>query len=215
MPLRELLRLLKYWWIVVLVAVAAAVGAYGMSKLQQPMFRSDVRILVKIARSDFGLTEASRSLLGQLGQWLLTRTMADQVIAERKLAIGTDTLLSRARVYADQGNFAVQLSVEDPDAGTARAVARTWAQDFVEIYNQRNADIDRRDRITLVIYDDATPASLARPRTKVNVLAGGILGGFLGLLIALALEFLNDTIKTSQDVGRYVGLTTLGAIPPS
>ena len=49
----------------------------------------------------------------------------------------------------------------------------------------------------------------------MNVLAGGILGGFLGLLIALALEFLNDTIKTSQDVSRFVGLTTLGAIPPS
>jgi capsular polysaccharide biosynthesis protein len=52
-----------------------------------------------------------------------------------------------------------------------------------------------------------------QPNTRVNVLAGAILGLIVGLLLAFVLEYLDDTLKSSADVERFVGLTTLGAIP--
>lgn len=54
---------------------------------------------------------------------------------------------------------------------------------------------------------------LHRPQTRVNVLAGAVLGLVLGILLAFVLEALDDTIKTPNDVERYVQLATLGAIP--
>ena len=40
-----------------------------------------------------------------------------------------------------------------------------------------------------------------------------MLGLILGLLLAFALEALDDSLKSPADVERFVGLTTLGAIP--
>ena len=54
---------------------------------------------------------------------------------------------------------------------------------------------------------------LAKPQTKINVLAGGILGGILGLLLIFVLEYLDDTLKTAEDVERFAGLATIGVIP--
>jgi capsular polysaccharide biosynthesis protein len=45
------------------------------------------------------------------------------------------------------------------------------------------------------------------------MLAGAILGLIVGLVLAFVLEYLDDTLKTSEDVERIVGLPTLGAIP--
>jgi capsular polysaccharide biosynthesis protein len=45
------------------------------------------------------------------------------------------------------------------------------------------------------------------------VLAGALLGLVLGILLAYVLEYLDDTLKNTGDVERFVGLTTLGAIP--
>ena len=40
-----------------------------------------------------------------------------------------------------------------------------------------------------------------------------VLASVLGVLLAFVLDFLDDTLKSSADVERFVGLTTLGAIP--
>jgi capsular polysaccharide biosynthesis protein len=45
------------------------------------------------------------------------------------------------------------------------------------------------------------------------MMAGAILGLVIGVLLAFVLEYLDDTLKNSADVERFVGLTTLGAIP--
>ncbi len=47
----------------------------------------------------------------------------------------------------------------------------------------------------------------------VTVPAGGLLGLILGLLLAFVLEALDNSLKSPADVERFVGLTTLGAIP--
>jgi capsular polysaccharide biosynthesis protein len=44
-------------------------------------------------------------------------------------------------------------------------------------------------------------------------MAGAILGLVLGVLLAFVLEYLDDTLKSSGDVERFTGLTTLGVIP--
>ena len=59
----------------------------------------------------------------------------------------------------------------------------------------------------------ATPPTLYRPQTKITVAAGAFLGLIVGLLLALVLDALDDTLKSSEDVETLVGLTVIGAIP--
>lgn len=41
----------------------------------------------------------------------------------------------------------------------------------------------------------------------------GVLGVMLGVFIAFIVEYLDNTIKTPEDVEKYLGLPVLGAIP--
>jgi capsular exopolysaccharide synthesis family protein len=63
------------------------------------------------------------------------------------------------------------------------------------------------------IVDTAKPpAEPVRPKKKLNILLGILFGFGLGVTIAFFLEFLDDTIKTGEDLER-MGLTVLGTIP--
>ena len=57
------------------------------------------------------------------------------------------------------------------------------------------------------------PAGPFKPQLLWNVLVGIVLGGIAGVLAALGLEFINDTIRTRADVRNKLGLACLGAIP--
>lgn len=57
------------------------------------------------------------------------------------------------------------------------------------------------------------PLSPASPNKRMNILIGLLAGLAGGIGVALGLEYLNHTIKTSKDVTSATGLPTLGSIP--
>lgn len=57
------------------------------------------------------------------------------------------------------------------------------------------------------------PGSLYRPNLILNLIVGLTLGAILGLGTAFVLEFVNDTIKTPEDVRTKLKIPSLGAIP--
>ncbi len=63
------------------------------------------------------------------------------------------------------------------------------------------------------IVDSAKPPEFpVRPKKKLNILLGILFGFALGVGIAFFLEFLDDSVKTGEDLER-IGLTVLGTIP--
>jgi non-specific protein-tyrosine kinase len=57
-----------------------------------------------------------------------------------------------------------------------------------------------------------SPAEPSSPRVILNTALAGIVGLFLALGSAFLFEYLDDTVKTTQDVEGATGLATLGAI---
>ena len=51
------------------------------------------------------------------------------------------------------------------------------------------------------------------PAKLKNTVLSGMVGVILALAIAFLRFFLDTTIKTSEDVEKYLGLSTLGSIP--
>jgi capsular exopolysaccharide synthesis family protein len=70
------------------------------------------------------------------------------------------------------------------------------------------------EALNVWIVDKADyPLSPASPNKRKNVLMGFLLGLAGGIGLALGLEFLNHTVKTSKDVANSIGGPTLGSIP--
>ena len=57
------------------------------------------------------------------------------------------------------------------------------------------------------------PDQKCSPSVSKNGLLAGMLGCFLAVVILLIQYLSNDTIKVSEDVEHYLGLSTLGVIP--
>ena len=57
------------------------------------------------------------------------------------------------------------------------------------------------------------PTDKSGPSYAKWTLAGGLLGGILVCAIILIKYLMDDTIKTSEDIERYLGISTLGSIP--
>jgi capsular exopolysaccharide synthesis family protein len=66
----------------------------------------------------------------------------------------------------------------------------------------------------VVVLDPAVqPLFPIKPRKRINLMIGAMFGLFLGVAAVFFLDYLDNTIRTSEDVERWLGLTVLGVVP--
>ncbi len=203
----------KRWWIILLIVIAASGSAYIYSKEQQVIFRSTAKLYVMPARPDYGVTLVIQNVIRQYGQMIQSDRFLGKVIEDLRLDLAPAKLRSMVSVSGTSDNLAIQIDVDDPNPANAQRIAKALALAFLDNQQARMNNIDPTSRIDVEMYDDPTPGELFRPQTKLNVIAGAVLGLLLGGLFVFFLEYLDDTIKSSDDVERFVTLPVIGSIP--
>jgi len=213
MSLTEYFRILRRWgWLLALAMVLTAGAAYVFSKVQTPIYRSTVVVNLQPARPDFGLTSSAKTLLRSYVTVIDTETYAQKVIDTLKLDRTAGDLLGHVTIASDDSRFVIQIDVRDPDGNVANDIAASWASELTAWRDEQNAQVDIADKVSAVIVDPPQFA-LYTPNTKINVLAGAILGLLLGGIIVFVVEYLDaGVIRSSSDLDR-LDLTVLGAIP--
>ena len=102
----------------------------------------------------------------------------------------------------------IAITVINPDPEQAQKVANA-VRDLAAQHITQVMDIE-----AVNVVDTANiPNEKASPSLAKN----GVIGGLLGVIIAMAAVIIiyltNDTIKVEEDVERYLGLSVLGSIP--
>lgn len=211
----------EYWnivrkrgWILVLVAIVAAVAALGVSMIMPETYKATIQLSANPARADWGLNQATQDLLRNYVLNIKTHRMTQDAINRAQLDMSTYDFLANLDVSADSSNMSITLQAESHDREEARLMAQTLADVFVEERRQWNSEQDKRDRIYVEKVDDIRDVPLASPNVKLNVVAGFVFGVIVGGLIVFFLEWLqSDILRTVPDVEKKVGVTVLGAIP--
>ena len=216
MSLSEYARILRRWgWVVLLMAIVTAGSAYVFSKAQTPIYRSTVLISVSPSRTDLGLTQSAKTLLRNYVLTIDSESFAQRVIDELDLDQTSRGLKDTVTIASDESRFAIQIDVTSPNPEVANDVARVWSELVVSWRDAENANVRNEDKVNAVVVD-APKVALYRPNTRVNVLAGAILGVLLGGLIVFAIEFVEaGVIRSPEDIERVLSLSVLGAIPPA
>ncbi len=197
---------------VILVACSAAAGAYLYTRLQAAVFRSSVRLEVS-ARFDNGQQLALERLLPQLAARVRTTDVAREVDGRLQLDLGTDAILARLRAESFAQNGQILIEADDVDPARVEAIVSATARVFEEQHAARNQGIPYQDRALVTILDRPTPARLVWPQTRTLVSVAVLLGAMAGVLLALGLEYADDTLKSAEDVERTLALHTLGWLP--
>jgi capsular polysaccharide biosynthesis protein len=205
--------LLRRGWIMILLAVIAAASAYILSKQQTPIYRSTQRVLMQPTRADLGLTEASRTLLGNHVAYLDSEFRAQEVIDRLRLDMTAEQLKSAVTIASDPLSLTIQIDVDLPDGDLANDVAREWGNLLIEYRNAENQRARREDHINARLQDVAS-YTLQSPKPTINTIAGAILGLLLGGVIVFVLEYLESSVVRSRDdLERNTGIPVLAAIP--
>ncbi len=205
--------LLRRGWIVALAVVITAGAAFGLSKAQTPVYRATQKVLLQPARNDFGLTETLRILLRSYVVYLNTDQQAAAVIDRLQLDMTPGELRSHTTISSDPTQLIVQIDVDLQDGPLAAQIATELGRLLVEYRTEDNRDLRREDRIDALLIDTAT-YGLYKPKTKINVMAGAMLGLLLGGAAVFALEYMQSNIvREKEDVERFLELPVLAAIP--
>ena len=206
----------KRWWLIALVAMSAAVAAYGISKVQTPLFRSQATFQVLFNRLDTGgnmfVSNLLNSYVGLVYQPDQMQAISDQLGLDIQSG---EALMEYVRVQPQPDTMRIVVEVDYFDPGESRRIADAVGGVLNARIVEANRNLEGEDRVFLQLAQRAREGTFAKPQTKINVLAGGLLGAVLGLLLVFLLEYLDDTLKSADDVERFAGLTTIGLIPGS
>ncbi len=206
----------KHGWIIVVLALLSGVAGYKLSSLQEPLYRASVQVRIEPVGLDWGRANAVQVLLHSYQVLIKSHQTAQQVINRAQLDMSTDTLLSQMQVSPDESNFTIRIDVENRDPQVAKQIAETTANVFIANRQAWNQNQQRNSQVDVSIRDYVRHVPQIRPKPKINALAGLILGGIVGILIVLLLEWIEaDILRTPEKVERQLALPVLGGIPSS
>jgi capsular polysaccharide biosynthesis protein len=214
MRMSEYFKIFRRRWLPVFLAMlVTAVAAYVFSKLQEPLYRSEASYLVVPNRNDNGLSIVLTNNMNSYKQLALARPQIEKLSAQLQLDRTPEWLLEHISIQANADDRKMIVQVDYPDVDLAPKLANAVGENMAALVSSLNDGLEGTDKINMRMTTPATPPILYRPQTKINVAAGAFLGLIIGLLLALVLNALDDTLKNSEDVETLVGLTVIGAIP--
>ncbi len=212
--LQELFGLLLHWlWLIVLCGLAVGLAGYGISKFViTPQYQSTTKVYILNKQDNNTLTYSDMQLGTQLtkdyAQLIKGRDVLEPVIATCELDESYDSFARRVQVETLTDTRIIAITVEDPNPAMAQMIA-------TEIRKVASEHI--KNVMDIQAVNVAEAAYLPTEPTSPSVLKwtgiGLLLGVFLCAMILVIRFLVDDTIKTGDDVEKYLDLSTLAMIP--
>jgi receptor protein-tyrosine kinase len=135
------------------------------------------------------------------------RPILEAVIANLALPLTVEDLEKKIDVTVIAETQLLNVQVSDADPALAAAIANATAQTFVA-----DVEVQLGKAGAVIIAEQAVPAKTPfSPKLPVNVAIAIFFSVMLAAGVAAALEYLDDTIKTADDL-EPLGLTSLGTV---
>lgn len=219
--LSELLGLLwSHALQIALTAVVVALAAYLAIFFVMPKQYVSYTKLYVLAKSG----DANNVTTSELQAGTLLTSDYVELVKSRKV---TETVINQLGLKDSKGNYISSAALADKISASVKEGTRVltisvkdtdpyMAHDIAEAVRVAAAEHIREvmDFEAVNVVDEANvPLAAASPaRMRLSILAG-IAAAFLAIAIILILHFSDDSIKTEDDIERYLGVSTLGMIP--
>ena len=212
--LEILSALLGRVWLILGVGILAAAVSLAISKfILTPTYESTTKIYILNKSESTTVTYSDVQMGTQLtkdyAELINSRYVLEEVIAKLSLTeMEYQDLLDKVSVHTPADTRIVSITVTDTSPLQAMDIANCIREVAGE-HIQNVMDIDAVN----VVEEANFPTEKAGPSVLKWTLLGGVLGVFLACAAILVHYLLDDTIKTSEDVEKYLGLSTLALIP--
>lgn len=217
-PHRYLPAFRRYWYVVVLTTLMGALGGWGLSQAATPAYTGTASLYFSLnfggSANDLNQGSAyTQSQMLSFAQLANSAVVLKPVIRELGLDRDPTDLSKSISVSTPQNTVILDVSVTDPDPARAVAIANSVAASLSSKVEQIAPKEPRGgSSVSVRVIQPATiPQSPSAPNTRLNVLAGLLLGLIIGSLFVVLRELLDTRIRNSDGL-EAAGLPQLGTV---
>ncbi|MDO0824304.1 YveK family protein [Desulfosporosinus nitroreducens] len=209
----------KRWMIVVALPLIAALTSGVISFFViKPVYQASTTLIVGKKALEPGqdaaknlensVLQANQQLAKTYAMIAQSRTVEQNVIKDLNLSLTVEGLDSMISINPVKTTEILEIQVTNTNSELAASIANTMAQEFTKAV----IEIKKVDSVSIV--DTAViPDKPIKPNKILNVLIAFVVGLMASVGLVFLLEYLDNTVKTSSDVEKLLGIPVLGIIP--
>lgn len=195
------------------VGLFTALTVFLVSRfVMSPTYESTTKIYILNKQDNANVTYSDLQMGTQLtkdyAELIQSRAVLEEVIQQLGLEMTYEQLKEQVSVTTPSDTRIISITVSSREPALAMRIANA-IREASAIHITNVMDIEAVN----VAETADMPTRKAGPSVGKNTLIGGVAGVFLVAAVVVVLYLMNDTIKTSEDVEKYLGLSTLALIP--
>ncbi|HET9017275.1 MAG TPA: hypothetical protein VFN57_16850 [Thermomicrobiaceae bacterium] len=223
-PEEYLLIIVRRWWLVVLAALAAAAVGFGVTASQPRTYQASTNLMAIAQPPDYWMDLYAKNRLASYTDLINNWDFVATALQQAHLNVTPAQAMSGLSVGHDPTTNTLQIVETDTNPQRAAQVVNAVANAFVARSAKDNQQIvanyplnssgQKTGTVEIVkLGTPSAPTTPVGPRTKLNTGAAALLGCVFGVLLTFGAEYLDDSLRTEQDVNRYLSLPTVTMIP--
>ena len=201
----------KIWIIIAVTVVCAAIIGNVTYFLIDPTYTASSTVYL-LPREGETMAQVEMQIGTQMtndaAKLAKSKSVIEPVLKDLKLQMDYETLAKKISVDNPTDTRLIDISVRDADPQMAADISNALADSLCE----QVATIMKTDRPTIAERAVA-PDKPSAPSMKKNVVIAALLGLFATMAVIVIQYILDDSIKTAEDVEKYLQLNTLASIP--
>lgn len=212
--IRDLLEIVLKRWKLIFILCLAAVMISGVVSffVLEPTYQASTTLLVGKPKDDTPVMyqdlQLNRQLVATYEQIARSGRVGNEVIKELNLQMSLQELQNKITISQVANTEIIAIKVKDKSPEKAAFLANGVANVFIS----EVGTIMKVDNVSIIDLAN-TPTSPIAPRKMMNVAIAGVLALMMGFFLVFALEYFDNTMKTTKDVEEYLELPLLGTIP--
>ncbi|MBT2572958.1 capsule biosynthesis protein [Bacillus sp. ISL-51] len=214
--LKEIVSVLRKRLLLILIITAAAVaaGAFISFFALTPVYENSTQILVNQSKNDqkevqFNDVQTNLQLINTYNVIIKSPAILDEVIKDMNLSMTSKELDSKITVSSEQDSQVVTIAVRDTDAKRAADMANTVAS----VFQHKITSIMNVDNVSILSKAEVSDSpSPVEPKRSLNIAIAFALGLLGGIGLAFLLEYLDNTIKSEEQLESLLDIPILGTV---
>ncbi|UJF34574.1 YveK family protein [Paenibacillus hexagrammi] len=219
LDLRDILKIIRkrVWMIASIVVIATIATAVISYFFMQPIYEASTKLIINKSNDQVGMTQVDLNsvnlnirLIDTYKEIIKTPRIMDKVVADYPdLNISAEQLVQKVKVSSVNNTQVMTLIVQDPSYARAASIVNAVSK----VFQSEIPQIMKVDNISLLneAQDIKQPIPV-KPNKNLNIAISFVVSLMLALGIAFLMEYMDDKLKSEEDVQEYLGLPTLTMI---
>ena len=203
----------KILLVLMVALIGGCIGAACTQFLMTPIYSSTSSMLVlskETTLTSLADLQLGASLTSDYTVLITSTPVLEQVVTNLNLDMTAENLKESVRINNPTDTRILEITVDNPDSTMAKKIVD-------EIANVSSSYIG--DKMEVIPPKIIEVGKIATERTSPSVMKNSVIGFLLGFLACAAIvvvyAVMDDTIKTEEDIEKYLGISTLALIPLS